>query len=84
MSIINNKLDRVMIRSTDSMLYVRDIQTDDVILTLEKNNNPIKSLVFNPDKIMIAPESTDSTLYIKDVQTGDIIITLEGHNGPMQ
>ena len=84
MSIVNNKSDRIMIRTTESMIYVRDVQTDDVILTLEKNNDPVKSFVFNPDKITIAPESTDSIIYIKDVQTGDIIVTLEGRNGPIR
>jgi WD40 repeat protein len=84
LSIINNNLEKTTIKATDSMLYVKDVQTGDTILTMEKNNNPVKSLVFNPDKIMIASESTNSILYIKDIQTGDIIVTLEGRNGPLR
>ena len=84
LTVVNNNLDKTIITASDSTLYVKDIQTGNTIVTIEKNNDPVKSLVFNPEKIMIASESTDYILYIKDIQTGDIIVTLKGHNGPLR
>ncbi|MCX7611000.1 MAG: serine/threonine protein kinase [Ignavibacterium sp.] len=66
--------------SGDKTIKLWDVQTGNLIRTLEGHNRWVTSVTFSPDGKILASGSVDKTIKLWDVETGELIRTLEGHN----
>ena len=56
-----------------------DVETREIIATLEGHTDDVNSVAFSPDGKTLATGDRDNTILLWDVETREIIATLEGH-----
>jgi WD40 repeat protein len=67
--------------SPDSNIYLINVQSGDIVSTLEGNGSAIKALDWEPSGEYLATGNSDGRLYIWNVTSNKQISILEGHEG---
>ncbi len=65
--------------SLDKTARVWDVQTGELLQTLQGHTEGIRSMILSPNKRKLATASKDKTARVWDVQTGELLQTLQGH-----
>lgn len=60
-----------------------DVHSGKERLTLGKDVQPVRSLAFSPNGLLLATGGSDSLIRIWDLATGKTVATLRGHTGPI-
>ena len=65
---------------TDSAVQIWDINSGDLLMTLEGHEESVRSVAISPDGRYIV-SGDGKTVRIWDINSGDLLMTLEGHKG---
>ena len=71
---------RAVSASRDRTLKVWDLETGEVLRTLEGHSGVVMAVAVTPDSRQAISASGDRTLKVWDIETGEVLRTLEGHS----
>lgn len=74
-----NPLQQLVACATGKSILIWDVQSGDVVLSLESSQSTIEALDWNSDGTLLASAGGDKFVYIWDADREEIIATLEGH-----
>ena len=70
---------KVVSGSSDKTVRIWDINTGELLKTLEGHTYNVNSVAITPDGTKVVSGSSDKTVRIWDINTGELLKTLEGH-----
>ncbi len=75
---------RVISGSSDGTVRVWDLESGELLLTLEGHGGTVWAVAVTPDGRRAISGSEDGTVEVWDLDSGELLLTLEGHGGPVR